>query len=70
MTMQTYVVLGLAAACGWKLGALHRRPLPRRRPAGLPVFANVSTGSAYMMGPTGGYLAGFLAAALVVGYSG
>jgi len=32
------------------------------------VFAGAAAGPAYMMGPTGGYLAGFLAAALFVGH--
>lgn len=68
MTMQTYVVLALAAACGWKLGAFTVALYLAEGAAGLPVFANVSTGISYMMGPTGGYLAGFLASALVVGY--
>jgi biotin transport system substrate-specific component len=68
MTMQTYVVLALAAACGWKLGAFTIALYLAEGAAGLPVFANVSTGLSYIMGPTGGYLAGFLVSALVVGY--
>ncbi len=68
MTMQTYVVLALAAAFGARLGAATVALYLAEGAAGLPVFANVSTGIAYMMGPTGGYLAGFLAAALAVGY--
>ena len=34
---------------------------------GLPVFAGALAGPAYMAGPTGGYLAGFLAAAALIG---
>ncbi|NGX46664.1 MAG: Biotin transporter BioY [Chlamydiae bacterium] len=34
---------------------------------GLPVFANGGCGLAYMMGPTGGYLIGFIIAAYAVG---
>jgi biotin transport system substrate-specific component len=36
--------------------------------AGLPVFAGAAAGPAYLAGPTGGFLAGFLAAALAVGF--
>jgi biotin transport system substrate-specific component len=36
--------------------------------AGLPVFAGGSAGFVRFIGPTGGYLAGFLVAAGVVGY--
>ena len=35
---------------------------------GLPVFANGAAGALYMFGPTGGYLAGFLIAAVTLGY--
>ncbi len=38
---------------------------------GLPVFAGTpekGLGLAYMMGPTGGYLAGFVAAAALAGF--
>jgi len=35
--------------------------------AGLPVFANAGAGLLYLAGPTGGYLIGFAAAALVLG---
>ena len=36
--------------------------------AGLPVFAGGKSGMVALMGPTGGYLFGFLVAAYVVGY--
>lgn len=68
MTMQTYVVLVLGAAFGWRLAAATVALYIAEGLAGLPVFAGVSAGPAYMMGPTGGYLAGFLAAAVFVGY--
>jgi biotin transport system substrate-specific component len=35
---------------------------------GLPFFAGGGAGAGWMLGPTGGYLAGFLVAAFVVGY--
>jgi len=36
--------------------------------AGLPWFQNLSGGLAYMSGPTGGYIIGFILAALFLGY--
>lgn len=35
--------------------------------AGLPVFANGGAGLAYILGPTGGYLIGFMIASFIVG---
>ena len=35
--------------------------------AGLPVFAGTNAGFAYMIGPTGGYLIGFVLAAVLIG---
>src|SRR3954468_4084437 len=68
MTMQTFVVLALGAAYGWRLaGATVARYLLEGA-AGLPVFAGPVTGAAYLMGPTGGFLVGFLASALVTGF--
>ena len=37
--------------------------------AGLPVFSTSIPGCAYMMGPTGGYMAGFLAASVIMGWA-
>jgi biotin transport system substrate-specific component len=35
--------------------------------SGLPVFAGPVAGPAYLLGPTGGYLVGFVAGAMIVG---
>ncbi len=35
---------------------------------GLPVFANGGSGIAYLMGPTGGYIFGFILSAYIAGY--
>lgn len=66
MTLQTGVVLALGAALGWRLAGASVVAYLAQGAAGLPVFAG-GAGLAYMMGPTGGYLLGFLVAALVVG---
>jgi biotin transport system substrate-specific component len=68
MTMQTLVVLMIGAAYGWRLGGATVLLYLAEGAAGLPVFAGAAAGPAYLAGPTGGFLAGFLAAALAVGF--
>jgi len=71
MTMQTYVVLVLGAAYGWRLGTATVLLYLAQGALGLPVFAGTperGLGLAYMSGPTGGYLAGFVLAAAVTGW--
>jgi biotin transport system substrate-specific component len=71
MTMQTYVVLCLAAAFGWRLGVATMLLYLAEGAVGLPVFAGTpekGIGLAYMMGPTGGYLVGFVVAAALIGW--
>jgi biotin transport system substrate-specific component len=70
MTLQTFAILVLAMAYGWRLGGLTVLAYLLAGMAGLPVFAGTperGIGLAYMIGPSGGYLVGFLASALVVG---
>lgn len=67
MTLQTLVVLLLGAAYGWRLGAATVGAYLIEGAAGLPVFAGPMAGPAYLAGPTGGFLLGFLLAAAVVG---
>ena len=71
MTMQTLAVLALAAVLGRRLGVAAVALYLVEGALGLPVFAGSperGIGLAYMAGPTGGYLAGFLLAAAVVGH--
>ena len=68
MTLQTLVVLVLAAAFGARLGAAAVALYLIEGLVGAPVFAGAVAGPAYMAGPTGGYLIGFLAAAALVGF--
>jgi biotin transport system substrate-specific component len=67
MTMQTFVVLVLGVAYGWRLAGGTVLLYLAQGALGLPVFAG-GGGLAYMAGPTGGYLAGFLLAAVAVGW--
>ena len=71
LTMQTFVVLAIGFAYGWKLGALTILLYLAQGSVGLPVFAGTpekGIGIAYMMGPTGGYLLGFVFAAAACGW--
>lgn len=67
MTLQTLAVLMISATAGARLGGATVLGWLAAGAVGIPVFAT-GAGLAYMAGPTGGYLAGFLAAALIVGY--
>ena len=71
LTMQTFVVLVLGMAYGWKLGAATMALYLAEGAIGLPVFSGTperGIGLAYMAGPTGGYLAGFVAGAALCGW--
>lgn len=71
MTMQTLVVLMLGMAYGSRLAAGTVFAYLLAGAAGLPVFAGTperGIGLAYMMGPTFGFLVGFLIAAWLVGF--
>ena len=69
MTMQTFAVLVIGMAYGWRLGGVTLLAYLAEGAAGLPVFAS-GAGVAYFFGPTGGYLVGFVVAAMLVGWLG
>lgn len=68
MTLQTLVVLMIGAAYGWRLGTATVIAYLAEGAIGLPVFAGPVGGLAPLMGPTAGYLAGFVAAAFITGW--
>ena len=68
LTLQTLVVLLLGATLGARLAAAAVALYLIQGLAGLPVFAGAVAGPAYMAGPTGGFLVGFLAAAALTGF--
>jgi biotin transport system substrate-specific component len=68
VTGQTFAVLLIGAALGSRLGSAAVLLYLIEGAAGLPVFAPGTTlGVARLLGPTGGYLVGFVAGAAVVG---
>jgi biotin transport system substrate-specific component len=66
VTGQTLGVLLIGASLGSKKGSLAMLAYLAQGALGAPVFAE-GAGVAYMAGPTGGYLFGFVVAAFVVG---
>lgn len=68
MTLQTLVVLMIGAAYGWRLGSATMVAYLAEGAIGLPVFAGPVGGIAPLVGPTAGYLFGFIGAALATGW--
>ena len=71
MTMQTFVVLFLGVSFGYKIGLATVGLYLLEGIIGLPVFSNSpekGIGLVYFMGPTMGYLVGFLVATFLAGY--
>ena len=71
MTMQTFVVVLLGIAFGYKVGVATVGLYLIEGISGLPVFSNSpekGVGLAYFVGPTMGYLIGFIFACMLAGY--
>ena len=71
MTMQTFVVLFLGIAFGYKIGLATVGIYLLEGMVGIPVFSNSpekGIGLVYFTGPTMGYLIGFLSAVFLAGY--
>ncbi len=67
ITGQTFAVLLVGALLGGRLAALSGMAYLAQGIAGLPVFAAGTSGLSRLLGPTGGYLIGFVIAAWLVG---
>ena len=68
MTLQTMAVAGIAAAYGLRLGLATIIAYLAAGFLGVPVFAGPVAGPAYFVGPTAGFLAGFVILTAIVGY--
>jgi len=66
-TMQTFVVMFIGIALGYKLATLTVVLYLIEGSFGLPVFAK-GGGVGYLLGPTGGYLIGFIFTAFFAGH--
>ena len=66
-TLQTLSVLMAGLFLGSRAGSMSQALYVMAGLAGLPVFALPGAGPGYLLGPTGGYLLGFIVAPIVVG---
>ena len=72
LSLQTLAVLLMATAFGWRLAVATLMLYLAQGAAGLPVFQSTpekGIGLAYMMGTTGGYLAGMIVATALIGWA-
>ncbi len=67
ITLQTFAVIMSGLLLGPGLGALTQLVYLLLGAVGLPVFAGFHAGPASLVGPSGGYLWGFVAAAFIAG---
>jgi biotin transport system substrate-specific component len=70
MTMQTLVVLSIGITFGPRLGLVALSAYLLEGAMGIPVFAGTpekGLGLAYILGPTGGYLIGYIISAFLAG---
>jgi biotin transport system substrate-specific component len=66
VTLQSFAVAALAGAFGWRIGTATVVAYLVEGALGLPVFAT-GGGMAYLVGPTGGFLLGFIPMAYIIG---
>jgi biotin transport system substrate-specific component len=72
LSLQTLAVLLIAATFGFRLGVAALLLYLAEGAVGFPVFQSTpekGIGLAYMVGPTGGFLVGFLLMAVIVGWA-
>lgn len=67
LTLQTFFVLLSGALLGRKLGVLAQGVYMFLGLTGQQVFTGLGSGSLYLLGPTGGYIVGFVLASLFAG---
>ena len=68
MTLQTFAVFLIGLTYGWRLGGITVSLYLLEGAIGLPVFSGGKSGMIVFMGPTAGYLVGFLLAATACGW--
>ena len=68
VTGQTFAVLSVGLVCGWRVGGAALLLYLIEGALGLPFFAGGKGGWTAVVGPSGGYIWGFVLAAALVGY--
>jgi biotin transport system substrate-specific component len=69
VTLQTFFVLLAGASLGGWRGGISQLGYLALGVCGFPVFSSMGSGFLYLAGPTGGYMAGFVLAALFIGFT-
>lgn len=69
VTLQIFGLVVLAVIVGAKIGTLSIIVFVILGAIGLPVFANFTGGFGVIIGPTGGYIIGFIIMAFLIGYA-
>ncbi len=67
VTLQSFAIAALAAAFGARIGTATVVAYLLEGLVGLPVFAGAASGLPYLVGPTGGFLLGFVPMAFIIG---
>jgi biotin transport system substrate-specific component len=68
MTMQPFAVMVVALMLPWRLAAGAVLFYLAEGLMGIPVFASMNAGPAVLMGPTSGYLFGYIPAAILISF--
>ena len=68
VTGQTFAVLSVGLVCGWRIGGAALLLYLIEGALGLPFYAQAKSGWATVIGPSGGYIWGFVLAAALVGW--
>ena len=69
LTLQAFAVVVIAIVLEQKLGCLAMLIFTLVGSIGIPVFANLSGGLRVIVGPTGGYIIGFIVMTLIIGFA-
>lgn len=67
ITLQTFFVILSAALLGTRLGTAAQLGYIFLGASGLSMFSGAFGGAAYLLGPTGGYILGFVLAGIIIG---
>ena len=69
LTLQTFGLVIISVVLGKKIGTFSILIWALLGTIGIPVFSGFSSGIGILLGPTGGYIIGFIFMAFIIGYS-